>query len=123
MRVCMPTMGDNGIEERVHNHFGSAAFFTVVDTDKEAVEVVKNGNEHHQHGGCQPLKAIAGLNVDAILTSGMGRRAVHLLNEGGMKVYLLEGETVKDAVELFKKGKLKEMTADMACGGHSGCNH
>ena len=34
---------------------------------------------------------------DAVLTSGMGRRAVQLLNEGGVKVYLLDGDNTRRA--------------------------
>ena len=59
---------------------------------------MENDNSHHAHGACQPLGMIAGLGVDAVLTSGMGRRAVQLLNEGGVKVYLLDGDTVQQAV-------------------------
>jgi predicted Fe-Mo cluster-binding NifX family protein len=65
---------------------------------------------------------ISGLGVDAVLTSGMGRRAVQLLNEGGVKVYLLDGATVQQAVDKFLAGELPELTFANACGGH-GCHH
>ncbi len=121
MRICMPTLGGKGLEDQVFDHFGSASFFTIYDTEKKEVEVVENSNQHHSHGACQPLSAIDDQNIDVILTRGMGARAVSFLNEGGIKVYLLEGKTVKDAIEKFEAGELQELSAAGACQGH-GCH-
>ena len=122
MKICLPTTGNRGLAETVHDHFGSAGYFTIYDTDAQSVRVIANDNSHHDHGACQPLGMISGLGVDAVLTSGMGRRAVQLLNEGGIKVYLLDGDTVQQAVDKFAAGELTELTCDNACGGH-GCHH
>lgn len=124
MRICIPTMGDAGLEETLHGHFGSATSFTICDTDTDEVTTLANTNTHLSHGNCQPLQALGNENLDAILTGGMGRRAVMKMNEGGIKVYQLQGATVAEALAAFKAGELKELTADMACGGHgSGCSH
>lgn len=119
MKITLPTMGNAGLTEKVHNHFGSARFFTIYDTETKTIECITNDNEHHAHGACQPLDMIAGLGVHAILTGGMGKRAVHILNEGGIKVFLLEGNTVEEAITKFEKNELRELTPDMACMGHS----
>lgn len=118
MKLCMPTQGDKGLDERVLEHFGSAAFFTLYDTETGAVRAVANRQIHHAHGACRPLAAISGLGVDAVLTSGMGRRAVQRLNEGGIKVFRLAGETVREAAARFAAGGLAELTPADACGGH-----
>lgn len=121
MKICLPTAGKNGLSEMVYNHFGSAQYFTIYDTDTKAVQVVENDNDHHSHGSCQPLGVISKYNVDAIMTNGMGRRAVQMLNEGGVKVYLLNGNTVTEAVKKFESNELVELTIENACGGH-GCH-
>jgi predicted Fe-Mo cluster-binding NifX family protein len=121
MKICMPTTGGKGLSETVHDHFGSAGYFTIYDTETKDVQVIQNDNPHHAHGACQPLGRISGLGIDAVLTSGMGRRAVQLLNEGGIKVFLLDGDTVQQAVDKFTAGELPELTFDNACGGH-GCH-
>jgi predicted Fe-Mo cluster-binding NifX family protein len=118
MKICMPTMGNSGMEERVHNHFGSAGYFTIFDDETNELQVVENNNHHHSHGNCQPLQAISGYNVDAVLTNGMGKRAVQKMNNGGVKVFLLEGDTVAEAIDKFKKSSLIELTIENACGGH-----
>ena len=33
MKVCIPTMGDRGMEETVGGHFGRVPTYTLVDTD------------------------------------------------------------------------------------------
>ena len=121
MKICMPTAGNNGLKDTVSGHFGSAAFFTIYDTETKSVEIIKNSNSHDSHGGCQPLGSIAGLGVDVILTSGMGRRAVQILNDGGIRVFLLAGNTVEDAVCKFEKNELAELSLEGACSGH-GCH-
>ena len=35
MLACIPTKGKNGIEDKVSDHFGSAPYFTLFDTDSE----------------------------------------------------------------------------------------
>jgi len=121
MKICLPTVGKNGLSEMVFNHFGSAKYFTIYDTNSKLTQVVENDNEHHAHGSCQPLGVISKYNVDAIMTNGMGKRAVKLLNEGGVKVYLLDGNTVEEAIKKFEIDELVELTSESACSGH-GCH-
>ena len=122
MRICLPTMGDKGLEEKVYNHFGSAKYFTIYDTESKSIETKENNNEHHSHGACQPVQALAKFNIDAVLTSGMGKRAVMMFNQASIKVYILQGETVSDAVAKFERGELSEIDPQNACGGHGhGC--
>ncbi|MEJ2664842.1 MAG: NifB/NifX family molybdenum-iron cluster-binding protein [Spirochaetia bacterium] len=121
MRLCIPTNGTRGLAEEVYGHFGSAPYFTVYNTDSKQVVLLENNNEHHEHGMCRPLDVIAGRQVDAVLTGGMGKRAVKILNDEGIKVFLLEGRNVEEAVKKFEANKLRELTVENACGGH-GCH-
>ncbi|HOX24819.1 MAG TPA: NifB/NifX family molybdenum-iron cluster-binding protein [Candidatus Krumholzibacteria bacterium] len=126
MKVCMPTMGGAGTAERLAGHFGSAAYFTICDTASGEVRTVANGDHDHAHGMCQPLQALAGEAIDAVLTGGMGRRAVQLMNERGIRVFQLAGHTVAEALAALEAGELPELTPDTACGGHGrghGCGH
>ena len=118
MKICIPTMGKEGLSEKAHNHFGSANYFTIYDAESKDIAVVENDNQHHTHGACQPLQAIAKLNIDVVLTSGMGGRAIQILNDGGIKVYILDGDTVKEAIDKFESDSLKELTPEMGCMDH-----
>ena len=118
MRLCIPTETENGKSAQVYGHFGSAPFFTIYDTEKDAVEIIKNNNEHHAHGMCQPLAALNGQDVDAVVCGGMGARAVQMMNHGGVKAYRAVQGTVADIAGQFSKGSLAEITVDNACSHH-----
>jgi predicted Fe-Mo cluster-binding NifX family protein len=118
MKLCIPTSGSGGLTEAVYPHFGSAPYFTLVDTESLETRCVENPDHGHQHGMCRPLDAIRELGAEAILTGGMGRRAVDALNRGGIRVFLLAGATVAEAVRKHGSGELPELTLEAACGGH-----
>ena len=121
MRICIPVEKDEGINSKVYGHFGSAPWFLIYDTANKAIEVLENGNQHHNHGACNPLGAIEGKKVDVVITGGMGMGAVMKLNAGGIKVYRSTLATVKDVAEESVKGKMEELTATNACASH-GCH-
>jgi len=118
MRLCIPTETPDGKQALVYGHFGSAPFFTVYDTEKDTVEIIRNDNEHHAHGMCQPLAALNGKDIDAVVCGGMGARAVQMMNQGGVKTYRAIQGTVADVAGRFSKGGLEEITVDNACGHH-----
>ena len=119
MKICIPTETNEGKSAKVYGHFGSAPYFTVVDTEKNSVETIDNANQHHAHGMCQPMNALIGKSIDAVVTGGMGARAVQKLNEGGIKAYRAIHGTVADIVSQFTKGALEEINVHNACGQHS----
>jgi len=122
MKICLPTSGKNGLSEIVYNHFGSAPYFTIYETASKTVQVVENDNIHHSHGACHPVGVIKKYGIDVIITNGMGRRAVKMLNDNGIKVYLLNGEKVEEAINKFTKNELIELNFENACSGNHGCH-
>lgn len=121
MKLCIPSTGKEGLSANVSGHFGSAPFFTIYDTVSQNVKAVENDNLHHSHGACQPLKALAGEEIDAVVCGGMGARAIMNLNQGGIKAYLGQAGTVQEIVEAFTRGDLVELTPVNACSQH-GCH-
>ncbi len=121
MKVCIPTETNEGLKARVYGHFGSAPFFTLVDIEGKGVEVIDNGNQDHAHGQCHPVASLQGREVNAVITGGMGLRAVQMFQNAGIKVFRAETGTVEDVVREIVGGRLKEITLDDACGHHGGC--
>jgi len=121
MKICIPTGTNEGKMAQVHDHFGSAPYFTIYDTEKDTVEIIDNQNSHHAHGMCQPLSALAGRHIDAVVCGGMGGRAVQKLNEAGIKAYRAVPGTVADIAGQFAAGGLQEITVENACASH-GCH-
>ncbi len=118
MRICIPASDEKGLESTAFGHFGSAPYFVVYDTETDSTESIENENRHHGHGGCQPLSALAGMALDALVVGGIGRRAIARLNEAEIKVYRAAAGTVADNVAKLQAGQLEEFTADAACAGH-----
>jgi ArsR family transcriptional regulator len=121
MKICIPTETNEGRTARAYGHFGSAPFFTICDTESGEVEVIDNSNQHHSHGMCHPMEALAGKGVDAVVTGGAGARAVQKLNDSGIKVYRAVEGTVADIAAQFASGKLEEISVQNACA-HHGCH-
>jgi predicted Fe-Mo cluster-binding NifX family protein len=124
MKLCMPTVDEAGLAGRMAGHFGSAPYFTYVDSDSGAVEVVANAHAHHEHGSCAPATGMSGRAVDAVICHGLGRRALAGLAAAGIPVYVTAEESVAGAVEEFRFGGLAVLTEDAAChGGHGHQRH
>jgi predicted Fe-Mo cluster-binding NifX family protein len=124
MKVCFAVQQDNGINSVVYNHFGSAPAFIVIDTDVEGSATVNNNDMHHEHGACNPVMALGGSHVDAVVVGGIGGGALMKLNAEGIKVYRAAEPTVRENLNLLSEGKLPEMTIHHTCAGHQGgCGH
>lgn len=125
MKVCFAVEKDEGMNSAVYGHFGSAPAFVMVDTDAQSVTTVSNRDLNHVHGACNPVQAIGGQAVDAVVVGGIGAGAITRLNAEGIKVYRAAAETVRENIDLFKAGKLPLLGAENACAGHSdgGCGH
>lgn len=121
MRICIPTEGNEGKAAKVYGHFGSAPFFTIYDTEKDSIEIINNADQHHSHGMCHPMGSLTGKDIDAVVSGGMGSRAVQKLNEGGIKAYRADDGTVEEIVNRYRAGGLEEITVQNACAGH-GCH-
>lgn len=119
MKIAFPVMEDCGLESPVHNHFGSAAFFVVVDMQTGTVTGTANPDREHLHGQCQPLRALGGKRVDALVVGGIGRGALQKLTEAGIRIYRAVEGTVKENLELLKSGHSPEFTLDQICAGHT----
>ena len=122
MKICIPVSENKGMESSPYNHFGSAPKFLVVNLDGEVIEVIDNGDLNHEHGKCQPLKALANKSVDVVIVGGIGAGAISKLNSLGTKVFKGVEGNVKENLELLKENKLVEYKANNGCDHHN-CGH
>jgi predicted Fe-Mo cluster-binding NifX family protein len=124
MKVCFPVQTDQGMESQVFNHFGSAPIFILVNTEEKSVQQISNRDLNHVHGACNPIMALDGQKVDALVVGGIGGGALMKLNAMGVKVFGAEAQTVKENLELFKENKLQELSMENSCRAHAGgCGH
>ena len=127
MKVCVPVSENKGMESVPFGHFGSAPEFVICDLDSNEVKSINNGDLGHEHGKCQPLKALEGNKVDAIIVGGIGAGAIMKLNEMGTKVYRGINDTIGSNLKLLKENMLQEFSVNDACSHNhpkgNGCGH
>jgi predicted Fe-Mo cluster-binding NifX family protein len=122
MKIAVPTNGDKGLEEPVGEHFGRVPGYTIVDDETGDVEVIEN-TSHHLGGRGYPPEILAEAGVEVLLCRGLGRRAIQMFIDKGIKVYCEASGTVKDALQQWKNDSLTLATEGMACTRHAFRSH
>ena len=110
MKIVITAQGKE-LSSEIDLRFGRAKWLIVVDTksgDLQAHDNAVNLNAA-QGAGIQTGQNIANLGVEAVITGNVGPNAFKTLNAAGVKILLVEKQTVQDAIDLFKAGKLKEV--------------
>ena len=111
MKVCVTaTAGD--LKAQVDPRFGRCQYFVFVDPDTMAIETMPNAAIAASGGaGIQAAQTVVDKSVDALLSGNMGPNAFQVLSAAGVKVVTGAYGTVKEAVEMYKTGKLSETDA------------
>jgi predicted Fe-Mo cluster-binding NifX family protein len=117
MKICIPSRDDRGLESEVHDHFGSAPWFIVVDTEHGTATSLRNPACHAQRGSCHHVDLLQEQGVAAVISAGMGRRALEGLNQAGIKVFSAMVGRVGDLVKAVEGGKARLLDLDETCGG------
>ncbi|MEZ5334621.1 MAG: NifB/NifX family molybdenum-iron cluster-binding protein [Methanolobus sp.] len=87
MKLCIPSMGQNGIDDAVGQHFGKVPYYTLYDTESKEVSVISNTSEHNGGTGLPP-EIMAKESVDIMLCGGLGRKAVVMFEQYGIDVFI-----------------------------------
>src|SRR3989339_327987 len=117
MKICLPVNENNGLNSTLSEHFGSAPYFMIVDTDSNDCISVLNNNQHHAHGMCRPLEILGHEKFDGIVVGGIGAGALNKLMAAKIKVYKTGYTTIRETVEAFKGNQLVEVNLNLACSG------
>lgn len=120
MRMAIPAISDEGLSAPACDHFGSAPFFIIYDTETRSLEIMKNMDHEHIHGACNPIGLLKSSRIDSVLCHGMGARAVSLLLREDIQVYRSDLSTVGDMVSEWEMGERSLFTPDDFCSKH-GC--
>jgi len=122
MKVGIPSMGEKGLDEQVGQHFGRVTHYTIVNLDTDDVNVIPN-TSHHMGGTVEPPELLKKEGVCVMLCSGLGRRAINLFEQMGIDVYVGASGKVRDAVNAYKQGNLKQATMADGCQEHTFGEH
>lgn len=112
-RIIVPTVGQDGLNAHLAEHFGRAPYFAVVDLNENGevanVKTVPNVGEHTGRMG-QPHDVVLGLQPNAIIVYGMGRRGLISFQSAGVAVLRANANTISEVIAAYKENKLQELT-------------
>ena len=120
MKICIPSKDDRGLEAEIHDHFGSAPWFTIVDTETGEADSVRNPSCHLAEGSCHHIDTLRSLGVVAVVSSGIGRRAWTALDDAGIKVFSAVARRVGDIPTALLNGDAELLDLGSTCGPHDG---
>lgn len=118
VRLAIPVEDANDLNARLSQHFGRAPYFAVVELDQNGkvlnLQTVPNKSEHFGGMG-KPPEILMSLRPNAVITYGMGPRALNMFQSANIAVLQANKNIVKDLVEAYKRDELVELT--------EGCHH
>ncbi len=112
-RIVIPTEDNNGLNAKLSEHFGRAPYFTIIDLDESNeilnIQVIPNTSEHFGGFGLPPDRILQ-FRPNALITYGIGPRALNIFQEAKVAVLKANSYIVKEVIEAYKEDKLQELT-------------
>ncbi|MGC9356482.1 MAG: NifB/NifX family molybdenum-iron cluster-binding protein [Anaerolineae bacterium] len=108
MRIAISADEAQGLDSRVSHHFGRCPYFVFVEIEEgkvQSIEMLPNPHAQNHSVGAVPA-FIHESAADVMLAGGMGRRAIALFEQQGIKAYTGAAGTVRQALEQFLGGEL-----------------
>ena len=125
MRIAIASNENNGLDSQVSQHFGHAGFFVLVDVEDQEVKGV-SAVENPFGGGHAPGQLpefIGQQNVQVMLSGGMGQRAVEFFRQYGVQAVTGASGTVRQSLEGYLGGSLKDAAPCTDHAHHDGCEN
>jgi cation diffusion facilitator family transporter len=116
LSALIPVAEVNGIDSRIHGHFGRAPFFVIVRFDGNKIEIVDfYYNEflgEKLHIGVKIIKALIHSGLNLLFTCSIGELSFYMLKENFIDIYRVDEElTVKEIIQGYRDKRLPVMTA------------
>lgn len=114
--AIIPVKEINGLDSKIHGHFGRAPYFIVVRIGSETVEIEDFyynehlGNKGKIHVGVKVIREIIKYGFNALFTSQIGEISFHMLKDNFVDIYRArENETARNVVERFRRGDIEAL--------------
>lgn len=119
MKIGISSTGKD-LDAVVDQRFGRCLYFLIVDTETMKLKSISNESTLASGGaGIQAAQIVTKEGVSSVITGNIGPNAYSILQAAGIKVYIGAEGKVKDVIEQYKQGKLKE-TEDPNAESHAG---
>ena len=110
MKIAVSSMGKN-LTDSMSNVFGRSPYFIITEIENGEIketEIIENKSADQMGGaGISAAQLMAEKNVNALITSNVGPRALDVLKQFNITIYYGDGK-VKEVLQKFIDGKLKK---------------
>ncbi len=108
MKICVTAVAGS-LDAQVDPRFGRCAYFVIVDPDTMSFKAIPNTNVDALSGaGIQSAQMVVNEGVDVVITGQVGPNAYQVLSSAGVKIITGAFGTVREVVEAYKSGRLRE---------------
>jgi predicted Fe-Mo cluster-binding NifX family protein len=116
MKIGVTATGKD-LSAMVDPRFGRCSHFLIIDLDSMNYESIPNEYTMATGGaGIRAAQKIIEKGVTAVITGNIGPNAFKTLSASGIKIITGASGTVKEVIEKYKKGELKESESPTAPG-------
>ena len=120
-KICITSTGST-LGSSIDPRFGRCQYFLIFDEKGKLVKKILNeAGQSMQGAGVSAAQVIADEKVDVIITGNIGPNAYNVLNSSKIKIFSgVFGMSAKQAFEMYKKEKLKEVEPSTELGPRPG---
>lgn len=114
--IAIPTSGNKGLDDRVHEHFGKAPTFTLLNLETGGLTIIDNTSE--QMGGTLSApELIRSTGADTVAVGHLDPRAAERCAELGISVLCGASGSVRDVMQQVRDRRLSPSPGTM-CQHH-----
>jgi len=107
MKIAVSSSGTN-LDSQIDPRFGRCDYFIIVNTDDMSFEAFDNEAIALGGGaGIQSSQFVVSKGAEAVITGNVGPNAVHTLSAAGVKIFMGQTGSVREAVERYRRGDIK----------------
>ena len=112
--AIIPVKDINGLDSKVHGHFGRAPYYIILRLCDTAVEIedfyYNQFLKESKHIGVKVIKSVIKHKLDVLFTSQIGEISFHMLKDNFVDIYRVqEDHTARESLERYHKGELEEI--------------
>lgn len=119
MKICVTAIANN-LDAQVDPRFGRCPYFVIVESETMKFEAIPNLSQNAPSGaGIQAAQTVTSKDAKVLITGNVGPNAFQALSSAGIKIVTGAFGTVREVIERYKRGELKE-TSTPTVRGHFG---
>ena len=120
-KICVTSVGPD-IDSLIDPRFGRCAYFLIIGDKGKLIKAIPNAGVRAMRGvGVSAAQIVANEKVKTVITGNVGPNACMVLNSSKIKIFISAfGISAKQAIQMYKDGKLKEIKSSQGLGFRPG---